>query len=138
MAEPRFSRTAGSLTRRSYTLQPARSPGLRVAVWVVVCVLSAAAGVAATVAWHMQRGAAPAEQCTVVPVPEGSLQAELARTRLALAQESAARGAVQKTADSAAAEVARLTAELQFLRGQSKTRPPAQTAQPVQTAPPRR
>lgn len=108
------------------------------AVWVVVCVLSAATGVVATVAWHMQRGAALAEQCAVVPVSEGSKQAELARTRLALAQESAARGAVQKTADSAAAEVARLTTELQFLRGQSKTRPPAQPAQPAQPAPPRR
>ncbi|MFP3566345.1 hypothetical protein [Paraburkholderia sp. SIMBA_030] len=135
MAEPRFSRAAVSLARRTYTLRPARSPGLRVAVWVVVCVFSAAAGVAATVAWRMQRGAAQAEQCTAEPVSEDSEQAELARTRLALAQESVARDAVQKTADSAAAEVARLTAELQFLRGQRNTRPPAQAAQ---AAPPRR
>jgi hypothetical protein len=45
-----------------------------------------------------------------------------------LAQESAARAAVQKTADSAAADVARLGNELQFLRGQSKTTPRAQAA----------
>ena len=39
-----------------------------------------------------------------------------------LAQETAARNAVQNAADSAATEVARLNAELQLLRGQSKGR----------------
>jgi len=50
------------------------------------------------------------------------VQAELERTRLALAQESTARAAVQKTADASAAEVRRLNTELLFLRGQSQKR----------------
>ena len=50
------------------------------------------------------------------------MQAELERTRLALAQESTARAAVQKAADASAAEVGRLNTELLFLRGQSQKR----------------
>jgi hypothetical protein len=124
MADRRFSRDAGRLTQRAYTLQPARSPGFRAALWVLVCALSAAGGAAAVVAWHAQRAGTPAVQCTAAPADEGSEQRELARARLALAQESVARAAVQKTADGAAADVARLNAELQFLRGQSKAKPP--------------
>ncbi|MFL9868071.1 hypothetical protein PQR67_28175 [Paraburkholderia fungorum] len=123
MADRRFSRDAGSLAHRAYTLQPARPLALRVAHWVLVGALSAAGGAAAVAAWHAQRAGAPAVQCAVAPVDEDSEQRELTRTRLALAQESAARTAVQKTADSAAADVARLNAELQFLRGQSKAKP---------------
>ena len=130
MAERRFSRDAGSLTHRAYTLQPTRPLGLRVAMWAIVCVLSAAGGAASVAAWHAQRAATPAEQCNAAPDDADSEQAELARARLALAQESAARAAVQKTADGAAADVARLNAELQFLRGQSKTKPPAQAGAP--------
>jgi hypothetical protein len=130
MVERRFSRDAGNLTHRAYTLQPTRPLVLRVTVWVLVCALSAAGGAATVVAWHAQRPGTSADQCNVAPVDEGSEETELARTRLALAQESAARAAVQKTADSAAADVARLSAELQFLRGQSKTKPPAQTGAP--------
>jgi hypothetical protein len=63
----------------------------------------------------------PPARCAPASVDEGQQQTELARARLALAQESAARAAVQKSADSAAADVARLNVELQFLRGQSKT-----------------
>ena len=48
---------------------------------------------------------------------------KLTRARLALAQESAARAAVQKAADGAAAEVTRINAELQFLRGHSRGLP---------------
>lgn len=66
----------------------------------------------------------PSARCTVAPVDETAQQKELIRARLALAEESAARAVVQKTADSAAADVARLNAEVQFLRGQSKGRPP--------------
>ena len=99
-------------------------------MWAAACVLSAAAGVAVMLAWQAQRAGLPVDACTAAPVSEDSAQAELERARLALAQESAARGAVQKTADSAAAEVARLNGELQFLRGQSKARPPGQTAAP--------
>ncbi|NPT42246.1 hypothetical protein GNZ12_13180 [Paraburkholderia sp. 1N] len=124
MVERRFSRDAGSLAHRAYTLQPARPLVLRVTMWVLVCALGAAGGAAAVAAWHAQRAGTPADQCSAAPADETADQAELARTRLALAQESAARAAVQKTADSAATDVARLNAELQFLRGQSKTKPP--------------
>ena len=124
MAERRFSRDAGSLAHRAYTLQPARPLVLRVTRWVLVCALGAAVGSAAVVAWHAQRAGAPVDQCSAAPIDETADQAELARTRLALAQESAARAAVQKTADSAAPDVARLNAELQFLRGQSKAKAP--------------
>ncbi|MCX4144458.1 MULTISPECIES: hypothetical protein [Paraburkholderia] len=130
MVERRFSRDAGSLTHRAYTLQPTRPLVLRVALWGLVCALSAAGGAASVVAWQAQRAGTPAEQCNAAPVDVDGEQTELARARLALAQESAARAAVQKTADGAAADVARLNAELQFLRGQSKTKPPAQTGAP--------
>lgn len=130
MVERRFSRDAGSLTHRAYTLQPTRPLVLRVALWGLVCALSAAGGAASVVAWQAQRAGTPAEQCNAAPVDVDSEQTELARARLALAQESAARAAVQKTADGAAADVARLNAELQFLRGQSKTKSPAQTGAP--------
>lgn len=130
MADRRFSRDAGSLTHRAYTLQPVRPPALRVAAWVLVCALSAAVGAAGVMAWHAQRTGTAADSCSAAPVDEGTEQTELTRTRLALAQEAAARAAVQKAADSAAADVARLNAELQFLHGQSKTKPPAQAAAP--------
>ncbi|CAE6800212.1 hypothetical protein [Paraburkholderia haematera] len=125
MVERRFSRDAGSLAHRAYTLQPARPLVLRVILWVLVCALGAAGGAVAVAAWHAQRAGTPADQCHAAPVDEDHEQTELARTRLALAQELAARAAVQKTADGAAADVARLNAELQFLRGQSKAKPPA-------------
>lgn len=60
--------------------------------------------------------------CVSAPVSADGAQAELERTRLALAQESTARAAVQKSADTAAAEVSRLNAQLQFLRGQGQKR----------------
>ncbi|RKF35977.1 hypothetical protein [Paraburkholderia fungorum] len=124
MAEQRFSRNAGNLTQRPYTLQPARPLALRAALWVLACALSAAGGAAAVAAWHAERAGVPVVQCTAAPVDESNEQRELARARLALAQESAARAAVQKAADGAAADVARLNTELQFLRGQSKAKPP--------------
>ncbi|SOE97948.1 hypothetical protein SAMN05446635_5892 [Burkholderia sp. OK233] len=130
MVELRLSRDAGSLTRRAYTLQPTRPFVLRVVMWTLVCVLSAAGGAAAVVAWHAQRAGTSAEPCNAAPVDADSEQTELAHARLALAQESAARAAVQKTADGAAADFARLNAELQFLRGQSKAKPLAQTGAP--------
>ncbi|MFM0220552.1 hypothetical protein [Paraburkholderia dipogonis] len=130
MVDRRFPRDADSLTHRAYTLRPARSLVFRVTVWTVVCVLCACAGAATLTAWHARRAGTPQEQCTPAPVDETTKQAVLTRARLALAQESAARAAVQKAADSAAAEVARLNAELQFLRGQSKGRTAAPAAAP--------
>ncbi|HYS63993.1 MAG TPA: hypothetical protein VEN30_09310 [Paraburkholderia sp.] len=128
MDERRFSRDAAGLAQRAYTLQPARSLGFRVMSWVAACMSSAVVGAAALMAWQAPRAGVPVDSCHTAPVPPDVVQAELERTRLALAQETAARGAVQKTADGAAADVARLTAELQFLQGQSKTKPAAATA----------
>jgi hypothetical protein len=130
MVNRRSPREVNSLSHRAYTLQPTRPLALRVTVWALVCVFCAAAGAAAVTAWHARRAGMSPEQCSPAPVDEGARQTELTRARLALAEESAARAAVQKTADRAASEVARLNAELQFLRGQSKTRAPAQTVAP--------
>ncbi|WP_345814943.1 hypothetical protein AAGS40_21905 [Paraburkholderia sp. PREW-6R] len=118
MAERHATRDATALTHRTYTLRPARPLAYRVIAWAIVCLLSAGAGAAALTAWRLNNGDAPLP-CAVAPVDEDAKQTELVRTKLALAQESAARAAVQKTADSANAEVARLNAQLQFLRGQS-------------------
>lgn len=129
MADRRNCRNAGRLSRRAYTLQPARPFGLRLTIWATVCLLSAAAGGAVVTAWYAQGTRQADEACTPTAVDDDSKQTDLARARLALAEESAARAAVQKSADSAAAEVARLGSELQFLRGQSKGRAPAATPQ---------
>jgi hypothetical protein len=128
MADPLLSRNAGRLTRRAYALQPVRRLRFRIAVWVLACGLSALAGAAGMFVGEARRAGMPLTQCLPASVDKSAEQTELARTRLALAQESAARAAVQKTADSAAADVARLGNELQFLRGQSKTTPRAQAA----------
>jgi hypothetical protein len=128
MDERRFSRNAIGLTQRAYTLQPARSLGVRVMLWLAACAASAAIGATALMAWQAQRAGALADSCHAAPVPPDVVHAELERTRLALAQETAARGAVQKTADSAAAEVARLTGQLQFLQGRGKTKAASATA----------
>jgi hypothetical protein len=122
MVERRGRRIANGLSQRAFTLEPARPPLFRAMVRTLVCALCAVAGAAGISAWHAQRGDMPAAQCIPASVDENQLQTELARTRLALAAESAARVAVQATADSAAAEVARLTTELRFLRGQSGSR----------------
>lgn len=127
MADRRFTRDAGRLAQRAYTLRPARSLGLRMAVWVVVGMLCACAGAAGFALWQAKRAGVPLAPCGALSVDEPARQAELTRARLALSEQSAARAAVQKTADGAMAEVARLNAELQFLRSQSKGRPTAQS-----------
>ncbi|MFL9960565.1 hypothetical protein PQR02_05395 [Paraburkholderia sediminicola] len=118
----RAGRVAQALSRRDYTLQPARRLAWRIILWSGACLLSAVLGAAALTGWHASRGGAAVTACAAESVDVGGQQTELARARLALAEESAARAAVQKAADSAAAEVARLSAELQFLRGQSTAR----------------
>ena len=127
MADPIFLRHADALTRRAYTLAPARSVRFRIAVWALVCALSALAGGAGVVIGQTRGSGRPLTQCPPASDDQRAEQIELARARLALAQESAARAAVQKTADSAAADVARLNEELQFLRGQKRSAPPTQT-----------
>jgi hypothetical protein len=124
VAEPRIgrriTRVTGALSGRGYTLQPVRPLAVRVAMWSAVCMFSAMLGAAALAGWNAQRAGVPACRCAPEPIDESRQQTELARTRLALAQELAARAAVQKTADSASADVARLNAELRFLRGQGR------------------
>ncbi|WP_144160155.1 hypothetical protein [Paraburkholderia sp. BCC1885] len=121
MVDLRSARDAGGLTQRVYALQPVRSRALRVALWSGVCACSVALG-AAAMNWYATQRAVPPSQCASAPVSHDSMQAELERTRLALAQESTARAAVQKTADASAAEAARLNTELMFLRSQSQKR----------------
>jgi hypothetical protein len=113
MVDLRSTRDAGSLTQRVYALQPVRSRAVRVALWAGVCACSVALGAAAMGWYATQRAALPAP-CASAPVSADGVQAELERTRLALAQES--------TADASAAEVGRLNTELLFLRGQSQKR----------------
>jgi 1-aminocyclopropane-1-carboxylate deaminase/D-cysteine desulfhydrase-like pyridoxal-dependent ACC family enzyme len=123
-------RLADRLSQRAYTLEPARPLLFRVVVWMVVCALSALTGAAAIMAWHEPRTGAQVAGCTADPVDESQQAKELAHARLALAEESAARAAVQTVANRAADQVARLTDELQFLRGQSRSRPAMQPAVP--------
>jgi hypothetical protein len=118
------------LSQAAFTLERTRPPLFRVMVRALVCVFCAVAGAVGITAWHAQRASQPPEQCVAPPVDETRQQTELARARLALAEESAARAAVQTSADNAAAEVARLSAELRFLRGQSGGRTAAQSAPP--------
>jgi hypothetical protein len=121
MVDLRSARAGGKLTQRSYTLQPARSRAARVAIWGAVCACGVVVGAAAMGWYSAQHGALPA-QCASMPVAPDDLQAELERTRLALAQESTARAAVQKVADASAADVGRLNTELLFLRGHGQKR----------------
>lgn len=130
MAERRGRRIAGSLSRGAFTLEPARPLLFRVISRALAGIFCAVAGAAGITVWHMQRADAQPDRCVAAPVDENLQHTELARTRLALAEESAARAAVQVSADHAAAEVARLSAELRFLRGQSGGRPAAQSATP--------
>jgi hypothetical protein len=130
MAERQGRRTADTLSRAVFTLERARPPLFRVMVRAVVCVFCAVAGAVGMTAWHAHRANLPPEPCIAPPVDQTRQQTELARARLALAEESAARAAVQTSADHAIAEVARLSDELRFLRGQSGGRLAAQSASP--------
>jgi hypothetical protein len=121
MVDLRSARDAGSLTQRAYTLQPVRSRTARVAIWAGVLACGVAVG-AVAMRWCDSRHATFPAGCASLPVSRDAAQAELERTRLALAQESTARANVQKTADASAAEVSRLNTELLFLHGQGQQR----------------
>jgi uncharacterized protein (DUF58 family) len=113
MAERRgFARVSPDATR-AYTLQPVRSRFARLSVALAWTAAAAASGAGAAL-WAF--GPKVPAHC-----PDSSpeaLHTELAEARLALEQERAARVALQKSADSAQAEVAKLNAELLFLRHQ--------------------
>lgn len=130
MAERRGRRIADRLSQGAFTLERTRPPLLRAILRTLVCVFCAVAGAVGITAWHAYRASQPPQLCVAPPVDENQQQTELARARLALAGESAARAAVQTSADKAAAEVARLGAELRFLRGQGGGRAAAQDASP--------
>ncbi|RFU45053.1 hypothetical protein [Paraburkholderia sp. DHOC27] len=121
MINLRMPRPAGGLAQGSYALQPVRSRVARVAVWCAICAVSVGVGAAAMYGYqrHVQMRR---DACVSTPLAADGTQAELERTRLALAQESTARAAVQKTADAATAEASRLNAQLLFLRDQGKKR----------------
>ncbi|MDE1182280.1 hypothetical protein [Paraburkholderia sp.] len=116
------------VAQRAYALQPVRSRAVRVARSVLAFVIAAALGAGAlhlyASAHATYADASPGACVTAAPVARDALQADLERAQLALAQESASRTAVQKSADAAATEVARLNGELQFLRGQALAQSP--------------
>jgi hypothetical protein len=130
MAERRARRISARLSQRVYTLEPARPRLFRTIVLALVCVLGAVAGAAAVKAWQARHTGALRAECWTAPIDESQQAKDLARARLALAEESAARAAVQTTADRNAAEITRLTGDLQFLRGQSRGAPAARPASP--------
>ncbi|WJF92118.1 hypothetical protein QS306_15265 [Paraburkholderia bonniea] len=120
MANPRGSRKASDqLTRTRYALQPVRSRTRQLVLWGTACVSCLILGAAVAGAYFQHSGTVPFELCEP-SASEADLQAELARTQLALTQERASRAAVQKVADASAADASRLTTELLFLRGQKQ------------------
>ncbi|WP_153102007.1 hypothetical protein [Paraburkholderia hayleyella] len=121
--DPRVTRAArkvsGKLTQGSFAPQPVHSRARRLMLWGAACIISGLIGMALTGMYLQHSGTVPFELCKA-PAAGADLQAELARTQLALMQERASRAAVQKTANASAAEVSRLNTELLFLRGQKQ------------------
>ncbi|WP_118180331.1 hypothetical protein [Paraburkholderia phosphatilytica] len=126
-------RRALHLSQRSYALRQVRPAFMRVGVPVGLLLLGLAGGALSMHAWQLRGAgtsafahsepaaapcAAPALPAATLSAP-GDVEAELERTRLALAQEKASRAAVQKSADASAAEASRLDTELKFLRGEA-------------------
>lgn len=112
MADARRSARMRSDAQRAFELQPVRSRAWRWGVALAWTAAAAAAG-AGLAAWALHTG--DAGRCPIV-APD-LLQTRLSNTELALEQERAARSAVQKAAEAAQAETAKLQAELLFLRG---------------------
>ncbi|WP_233867797.1 hypothetical protein [Paraburkholderia adhaesiva] len=108
----RFARASPDATR-AYTLQPVRSKVARLGVALAWTVVAAASGATVAVWALVPKG--PAHCPATSP---DALHAELADAQLKLEQERAARAALQKSADSAQATVAKLEADLVFLRSQ--------------------
>ncbi|RQH01137.1 hypothetical protein [Paraburkholderia dinghuensis] len=108
----RFARASPDATR-AYTLQPVRSKVARLSMALAWTIAASASGAAVAV-WAL----APKAQAHCPESSPDALHAELADAQLKLEQERAARAALQKSADSAQAAVARLEADLVFLRSQ--------------------
>jgi hypothetical protein len=110
MVDRRLARTAADATR-AWELQPVRSRAARLTAALAWTIAAAAAGSALT-AWSLARGAP--EGCP--SATPGGLHEALANAQFSLEQERAARAALQKSADAAQADVAKLQGELLFLR----------------------
>ncbi|QGZ56361.1 hypothetical protein [Paraburkholderia acidiphila] len=111
MADPRRTPRTHTNADRAYELQPVRSLAWRVGGATLWAVLAATAG-AGMSAWLLKPQGGPS--CPVV-APD-ALSRELSDTQLRLEQERAARAALQTTAQGAQATIAKLQAELLFLR----------------------
>lgn len=124
MADRMASSTARAraVTRRNYALQPVRSIAARCATWAAACATCAALGAAAMYSVSGQRTFWNDTRCSSATSQDVPGDKALDRARLALAQESASRAAVQKSADTLAAQVGQLKAQVLFLQEQG--RPP--------------
>jgi hypothetical protein len=107
---------------RAYVLQPTRSRVARFATWALSCIVCMAAGAAALRVYEKHARADASCAAPASHAARDDLQDALARAQLALAQETATRATVQKSADALAAEVSRLNAQMLFLQGQSRSR----------------
>jgi hypothetical protein len=111
MVDTRRTAHAHGVAERAYELQPVRSRAQRIGslmLWAA-CAASVGAGVTA---WLLKP--ARVQQCPVVS--HDALSSQLSDTQLRLEQERAARASLQTTADGAQATIAKLHAELLFLR----------------------
>jgi hypothetical protein len=113
-------RSARAVTQGAYALKPVRSRAMRIAMWLAVCIGSAAAGAAAMHVYATR--AAPKSASCAASTSHDGLDDALARAQLALKQEAASRASVQRSADALTAEVRQLLAQVLFLQGQGRSR----------------
>jgi hypothetical protein len=111
MVERRHLTRGRADATRAWELQPVRSRAARLFAALALTVVAAVAGAGLT-AWSL---AYRAPQRCPVATPDG-LHEALANAQFRLEQERAARAALQKSADAAQADVAKLQGELLFLR----------------------
>jgi hypothetical protein len=111
MADTRRTAPAHGVAGRAYELQPVRSRAWRVSSVMLWAVLGASIGAGVT-AYLLKPAGAP--RCPVIS--RDALSNQLSDTQLRLEQERAARATLQTAADGAQATIAKLHAELLFLR----------------------
>jgi len=111
MADTRRTARVHTHADRAYELQPVRSRAWRLGGAMLWAALAAAAG-AGVAAWLLR----PQGEVRCPVVAPDALSRELNETQLRLEQERAARAVLQSTADGAQATIAKLQAELLFLR----------------------
>ncbi|CAD6542128.1 hypothetical protein LMG27952_03878 [Paraburkholderia hiiakae] len=111
MADPRRTPRAHTNADRAYELQPVRSLAWRVGCATLWAVLAATAGAGMT-AWLLK----PQGEASCPVVAPDALSRELSDMQLRLEQERAARATLQTTVEGAQTTIAKLQAELLFLR----------------------